>query len=282
MNVIISHPEEVEKIKAQIKGAGFQNLHILSDFDRTLTYGAVDGVKTLSIISMLRDGDHLTEDYAQKAHALFDKYHPAEVDPHLSLQEKKKAMQEWWEDHNKLLVESGLSYSDLEDIVQNGHVKFRDGVPEFLDLLHTYNIPLVIFSASGCGDAVRMFFKKIDKDYPNIFYVTNQFNWDVQGRALSTKGPLIHTFNKDETILEETPEIYKAVHERKNIILLGDSIGDVGMVEGFAYDALLKIGFLNSDAALLQKEYEKHFDIILEGDGDFSYVNTLVQSIISF
>lgn len=281
MNVIIPHPEYVEEIKKQIRSKGASQLHILSDFDRTLTYGAVDGVKTPSIISMLRDGHHLAKGYAKKAHALFDMYHPIEVDPNLSLQEKKKAMQEWWEAHNKLLIESELSYADLEDIVQNGHVAFRDGALEFLDLLHAHDIPLVIFSASGCGDAVRMFFQKIHKDYSNIFYVTNQFNWDAHGRAMSTKGQVIHTFNKDETILEEIPEIYEAVHERHDVILFGDSVGDVGMSEGFTYHNLLKIGFLNTDTALLQKEYEKHFDIILEGDGDFEFINTLFRDFVT-
>lgn len=83
---------------------------------------------------MLRDGKHLTEDYARKAHALFDKYHPIEIDPSIPLQEKKKAMQEWWETHNKLLIDSELSRSNLEDIVKNGHVRFRGGRSRILRL----------------------------------------------------------------------------------------------------------------------------------------------------
>lgn len=281
MNVIIPHLEEVENIKAQIKSAGPQDLHILADFDRTLTYGAVNGVKTPSIISLLRDGHHLVEGYAKKAHQLFNTYHPSEIDQNIPLEKKKKKMEIWWEAHNKLLIESGLAYSDLEDIVNSGNVKFREGVLDFLDFLHEHDIPLIVFSASGCGEAVRMFFQKIHKDYSNIFYVTNQFNWDENGRAISTKGIIIHSFNKDETILEEIPEVYRAIQSRPNVILLGDSIGDVGMVEGFAYHALLKIGFLNSDTALLQKEYEKNFDIIIEGDGDFEFINTFFRDLVT-
>ena len=281
MNVIISYPERVENIKEKIRNDGPESLHVLADFDRTLTYAAVNGVKTSSIISLLRDGNHLTQGYAEKAHALFNTYHPIELDPSIPVEEKKKTMEIWWETHNRLLIKSGLSYADLEDIVGNGHVKFREGVSEFLDFLHTYQIPLIIFSASGCGEAVRMFFQKIQKDYPNIFYVTNQFNWDENGRAISTKGVIIHSFNKDETLLEEIPEVYKAIQLRSNVILLGDSMGDVGMIEGFAYHALLKVGFLNSDTGVLKKEYENNFDIILEGDGDFSYVNKLMKDIVS-
>jgi len=244
-----------------------------------LTYGTVNGVKTPSIISMLRDGHHLTEDYAMKARALFDKYYPIEIDPKIPLTERKKKMQEWWETHNKLLIESGLNKSDLEDIVENGYVKFREGVPEFLDSLYKHNIPLVVLSASGCGDIIQIFFQKIGKNYPNIFYVTNRFNWDKNQKAVSTKGPIIHCMNKDETILRKIPEVYSAIKNRRNVILLGDSVEDLGMIEGFDFKNLLKIGFLNFDYDKLREGYKKSFDVVLEGDGDFNFVKTLVEGL---
>ncbi len=279
MKAIIPNHKNFERLKVQIKKTGYQNLHILSDFDRTLTYGTINGVRTPSIIYMLRDGGHLVAGYTEKAHKLFNKYHYIETDPDIPLPEKKKAMQKWWETHNKLLIESRLSKSDIEDIVQNGHVKFREGVPEFLDLLYKNDIPLIIFSASGCGDAIQLFFQKIGKDYSNIFYITNKFNWDNNERAISTKGPIIHCMNKDETILEKIPELYKSIKNRKNVVLLGDSIGDLGMIEGFDYSNLLKIGFLNFDYDKLRKDYEKNFDITLEGDKDFNFINTLIRDL---
>ncbi len=253
MKVLISDTGKVEEIKKKMKRTGPEKIHVLSDFDRTLTYGMVDGTKTPSIISMLRDGKHLTEDYADKAHALFDKYHPLESDLSISLKDRKELMREWWEKHHELLVRSGLSKDDLEDIVDNGIVRFREGVLEFIDLLYNKKIPLVIMSACGCGEAVEMFFQKIKKGYSNILYVTNQYHWDKYGKALSAKEPIIHALNKDETVLENFPNIYKHIKERKNVILLGDSIGDTDMIKGFSYENLLKIGFLNNDCERLRK-----------------------------
>lgn len=209
MKTIISNLKNLKQLKSKIKKDGFQNLHILSDFDGTLTYGTVDGIKTPSIISMLRDGNYLTKDYAKKAHALFDKYHPIEKDLEISPKEKKKLMRKWWETHNKLLIKSGLSKSDLKNIVKNGLVKFRKGIPEFLDFLYKHKIPLIILSSSGCGEAIQLFFKKIDKDYSNIFYITNKFNWDKKGKAISVKEPIIHCANKDETILKKSLKFIK-------------------------------------------------------------------------
>ena len=279
MREVVANPERLREKKEIFKTEGLEKIHILSDFDRTLTYGSVDGLKTPSIISMLRDGKHLSGEYARKAHALYDQYHPIEVDVNISVEEKKKAMQKWWNTHNKLLVESGLSKADLEDIVERGQVKFREGVGDFLDWLAEKDIPLVIMSASGCGDAVEMFFKKIGKDYPNIHYVTNQFEWDENGMAVAAKEPIIHSLNKDETVLSDLPEIYKQVKKRKNVILLGDGLHDLDMVKGFEYDNLISVGFQNYDNDKIGDEYKKRFDLVLAGDGGFGKVNKLMREL---
>jgi len=279
MREVVANPERLKEKKEIFKTEGLEKIHILSDFDRTLTYGSVDGLKTPSIISMLRDGKHLSEEYARKARALYDQYHPIEMDVNISAEAKKKRLRQWWNAHNKLLVEEGLSKADLEDIVERGHVKFREGVEEFLDFLNKRDVPLVIMSASGCGDAVEMFFKKIGKDYPNIHYVTNQFEWDKNGRAVAAKEPVIHSLNKDETVLSDLPEIYKQVKKRKNVILLGDGLNDLDMVKGFEYDNLLSIGFQNDKNDKAGIEYENRFDVVLKGDGDFGYIHELIKDL---
>jgi len=124
-----------------------------------------------------------------------------------------------------------------------------------------------------------MFFKNIGKDYPNIYYVINHFNWDEKGRAVSPKGPIIHCMNKNGMILKEIPDVYSKIRNRRNVLLLGDSIGDLGMVEGFEYKTLLKIGFLNFDYDKLREEYKKNFDVVLEGDGNFNFVNNLIRDL---
>lgn len=258
---------------------GYRRLHVLADFDGTLTYGAVRGKNIPSLISILRDGRHLTKDYAKKAHALYNTYHPIEHDPSAPKEQKKEAMRKWWETHNRLLIESGLLKTDLEDIVANGPMQFREGIPEFLDLLHANNIPLVILSSSGCGDAIPLFFKKIDKVYPNIFFVTNTFEWDSVGKAIAPKEPIIHSMNKDETAIEAIPEIREVIRGRTNVLLLGNSIGDLGMIEGFRYTNLITVGFLNREDARLQSEFEKHFDIIAQGDGDAHFINALIREL---
>ena len=277
MNIIES--EQAAEIIKKIIAGGASNLHLLADFDRTLTYGTLNGVRTPSVIALLRDGKHLTPDYAVKAHALFDKYHAYEVDDSLSKEERKAYMQEWWDVHNQLLIDSGLSLKDYEDIVQSGKIKFREGIVGFLNLLHEKKVPLVIISAAACGDAIKMYFKQMNCDFDNINYIVNRYQWGANGQAIATVKPTITVANKDEIMLGGFPNIFEKIKDRKNVILLGDGLDDPGMVEGFAYENLLKIGFLNPGFDSPQEAFQAAYDVVLEGDGDVAYLNKLLQQI---
>lgn len=136
MQVHIKNPELFAQKKQAIQEAGKESCFIIADFDRTLTYGTFNGEKTPSIISLLRDGNHLSEDYAEKAHALFDHYHAIECNPALDLEYKKAQMQEWREKHDQLLIDSKLRLADLKDIAQNGHLQLRNGVKDCLNKLN--------------------------------------------------------------------------------------------------------------------------------------------------
>ena len=173
-NVVISDEAELEKKISYIKKQSFSSLHVVSDFDRTLTKAFVKGKFVPSLISVLRDGNYLTPDYAEKAHALFKKYNAIETNPEIPIEEKQAEMHEWWTSHFDLLIKSGLNKKDLEKVVETGNVEFRQGTKEFLDFLHNNNIPLVIFSSSGLGgDAIEIFLRKHKRFYDNIHIISN-------------------------------------------------------------------------------------------------------------
>lgn len=277
---IIMDRRNLTKIKDEIKKDGADKLHILTDFDRTLTKAVVNGEKTPSIISELRNGNYISEDYSKKAHELFDKYHPIEIDPNIPLKEKSEKMYEWWKKHFELLIESGLNKKHLEKIIANGKIQFREGVKEFLDFLHDKNIPLVIISSAGLGgDSISMFLQKQKRLYDNIHIISNVYEWDKRGNAVAVKEPIIHVLNKSEISLKKL-SIYDDLKNRKNVILLGDSVGDIGMIEGFDYHNLIKIGFLNENVRENLLDYQKNFDILITYDGDMNYVNKLLKEIV--
>jgi len=277
-NIIISNPYNFEKRKKHIINESFRNLHFISDFDRTLTHAFIDGGEHVpSLISVLRDENYLIEGYSDKARTLFKQYHPIEIDNSISFKKRKKAMEEWWTKHAELLIKSGLNKKDLEKIAKSKRIKFRKKTLEMITLLNQQNVPFIIFSASGIGDESIIYTLKYhDLYYPNINIISNKYIWDKNGNAIDYNKPLIHTFNKDETLIKKSLA-YSKIKDRKNVILLGDSLGDVEMVKGFNYKNLLKIGFLNSDIEKNLKEYKKHYDVVIINDSSMEFVYNFIK-----
>lgn len=278
-NSIISNSENLDKIKTAIAKDGPEKLHVLSDFDRTLLKSSVDGQKSPSVIAQIRNGKFLTPDYAPRAHALFDKYHPVELDPKISREEKSKAMHEWWSEHFKLLAECGLTKKVMQEIVAAKTLRFRDGALEFIDFLHEKNIPLVIMSGAP-GDMIAMYLEQEDRLYDNVYIVAPSLEFDASGKMIRVKEPIVHSLNKYEIILKDFPVFHK-IKNRHNVLLLGDSVDDVGMVEGFDYKNLLKIGFLNEAVEENLENFKKTFDVVLLGDPGMDYINNLLREMFA-
>ena len=64
------------------------------------------------------------------------------------------------------------------------------------------------------------------------------------------------------------------------MLLLGDSLEDVKMVDGFDYKHLIKIGFLDNKIAQNLEQYENSYDVVLLDDSSMDYVNGLLKEII--
>lgn len=271
-DVIINDTKKLEIIKENIRKDGLGKLQVLSDFDKTLTACFTDGKKIVSLISILRDEHYLTPDYSAKAQALYDRYHPLEISPDLNKEEKNKLMHEWWKTHYDLLIESGLTKDDLKKVVTSKKISFRQGAEEFLDFLKSHDIPLVILSAAGVGsETISLYLEKHKKLSDNIFIVSNEFIWGNDDRAIGVKEPIIHSLNKNYSTISQKP-FFPKIKERKNIILLGDGLLDANMAEGFDYDNIIKIGFLNEDAKGELTNYQEKYDIIILNDGPMDYI----------
>ena len=123
-NIIIPNPEKLQKLQKEFYQDGINKIHVISDFDRTLTTAFIDGKKRHSLISILSDNDkYLSFDYTKKAHALFNKYHPIGIDPNINIQKKKKEMHKWWSEHYELLSKVGLKKNHIHEVVLSSNIK---------------------------------------------------------------------------------------------------------------------------------------------------------------
>jgi len=279
-DVIITNQEKIEATKKRIVADGLAKLQVVSDFDKTLTTCFVNGKKIVSLISILRDEHYLTPDYSGKAQALYDKYHPIEIDPTIPMETKKEKMREWWLEHYELLAKSGLSKQDLAKVAQSEKVSLRTGALVFFDRLKAHDIPLLILSAAGLGvEAISLYLQKYGKLYGNIHIASNTFVWDENGQMIKAREPIIHSFNKDYTSVRNF-SFFVGLGDRRNIILLGDSTSDVTMINGFNYDQIIKIGFLNENMADQLIAFKDAYDIIILNNGSMDYVNELLKELL--
>ena len=126
---------------------------------------------------------------------------------------------------------------------------------------------------------------------PNMHVVSNFLKYDKEGNILGMKNQLdeiIHVYNKNDKSLNRlgsSGDFVASVASRRNVILVGDSLGDCNMADG-VHDpaAILKIGFLNhsvdTDAGKVRLEkYLDAFDIVLVDDQTMNVVNAIAQAI---
>ncbi len=265
-----------EKIK-EIKKQGINKLHVVSDFDRTLSRSFLNGKKIPSISALIREGNYLSADYSKKAFALFDKYYPIEIDESLDYDYRFNKMQEWWQEHEKLFIEFGMHRKVIDDVLKKYPKILRDGSSIFFDYLNSNNIPLLIFSA-GIGNLIKGYLSKEGKLSSNVYILSNIFNFNEDGYATGYKNKAIHTMNKSE-IKIENEDYKKLISKRDNVMLLGDSLGDIGMINNFNNNIVVKVGFLNEDIENKLELYKNKFDVVIVNDGSMTYVNKILNEL---
>ena len=277
-NILIKDKKAFEQKLNKIKSDGKNNLHVIADFDKTLTKAIVKGQKTHTSIAQIREGNYLSEDYVKKSFALYDKYHPFEVNNKLSDEEKDRKMMEWWSSHLKLLVEEGMNRKVVDDIIKKKRILLRKCAEDFFKKLHEKNIPLLIFSA-GIGDIIKGHLESEGLLYENIHIISNFFDYDKNGIVRGYKSKIIHAFNKDEFAIKGT-KYFSMIKKRKNVILIGDSLGDIDMAKGIEHRVILKIGFLNKDIEKNKDVYERNYDALILNDGPMDFVVSILKEVL--
>src|SRR3989344_3247939 len=109
-SIHIKNPSELNKKIAKLKKDGINSLHIVADFDSTLTKAFVNGKKVPSTYAYIREGNYLPPDYSKRANERYDKYIVIEEDDNLSLEFRSEKMKEWWTLHWDDQIKSGMKF----------------------------------------------------------------------------------------------------------------------------------------------------------------------------
>ncbi|XP_053117605.1 cytosolic 5'-nucleotidase 3A isoform X2 [Hemicordylus capensis] len=242
--VHIKDPERVEEIICGLIKGGAAKLQIITDFDMTLSRFSFQGKRCPTCHNIIDNCKLITDECRKKLLQLKEIYYAIEIDPSLTIEEKYPYMVEWYNKSHALLIEQGLQKDKLAEIVRESDVMLKEGYENFFDKLHEHNIPVFIFSA-GIGDILEEIIHQAGIYHPNVKVVSNFMDFDENGILKGFKGELIHVYNKHDGALKNT-EYFKQLKDNSNIILLGDSQGDLTMADGVAnVEHILKIGYLN-------------------------------------
>lgn len=277
-SVKIGDHKRVEQILTSMRNAGPSTLQVISDFDMTLTRFAYNGKRCPTSHNILENSKLISEDCKAKLKDLLDTYYPIEIDYNRSVDEKFPLMVEWWTKAHELLVEQKIVKDRLSLAVQKSEAMLRDGYQQFFDHLHQLSVPLLIFSA-GVGDVLEEVIRQAGVFHPNVKVISNYMDFDESGVLQAFKGELIHIYNKREGALLNT-EHFKELQSRCNVLLLGDSLGDLNMADGVVdLQSTLKIGYLNDKVEERRESYLKSYDIILEKDETMDVPNAILLYI---
>uniref|UniRef100_A0A6I8SP02 5'-nucleotidase n=1 Tax=Xenopus tropicalis TaxID=8364 RepID=A0A6I8SP02_XENTR len=267
--VRMKDPEGVqEKIRLMHKG-GQQKLQVGC---------APDLLPRLSYTDIIDNSNIISDECRKKLKGLFNTYYPHEMDPKKSVEEKYPLMVEWWSRAHDLLYEQRIQKDRLAQVVKESNAMLRNGYDLFFNSLYQSEIPLFIFSA-GIGDVLEEIIRQKGVFHPNTKVVSNYMDFDDNGIMKGFKGELIHTYNKNSSVLTDT-EYFKEIGHRTNIVLLGDTLGDLTMADGVTtVENIIKIGFLNDKVDELTEQFLQSYDIVLVRDETLDVVNGLLQYV---
>ena len=139
--------------------------------------------------------------------------------------------------------------------------------------------------SAGLGDMVVEVMDAFDVYHrSNTKVVSNFLAYDDTGKVIGIAGEMIHVYNKNESAIHDS-EYFQTLKGRGNVVLLGDSIGDLQMANGVENSGnVLKIGFLNTlnNKATAEKRlpsFLEGFDIVLIDDQTMNVPLEILQNV---
>lgn len=250
-----------KKVEKKLPVSDFENVYVIADFDRTLTN---EGSKTSW--SILPESELVPLEYKEERIVLYEKYRPIELDEKMNFTKRNRLVKEWYTKNIELFVKYKITKEIVEITASNPEImEFRNGAKDFIKFLHDNNIPLIIISA-GIGNFIECFLEHNDCYYEDVYASTNKIVFE-DNVAIGIGSDVIHSFNKNEVSLPDN--IKERVGKRNKVILLGDQISDLNMVDRDKHKDLITVGFFTKDNNDLES-FKNAFDIVCENNDDYN------------
>lgn len=247
-----------ENIKNKLPIDDLNNYYVVMDFDRTITNGS-----SKTSWSILAGSDLVPECYIEERDKLYNKYRPIELDEEMDYEKRVNLVSEWFRLHIELFVKYKISEEVFEKAGRDLRImEFREGAKEFLEFLYKKNIPVIIISA-GIGNFIESFLRANNAYFDNIYISSNRVIFK-DGFACGIGENIIHSLNKNEVSLP--CDVKDKINLRNKVILIGDQISDLMMVDDNKHDEVIKIGFYSTRSEVDLELFKNSFDIVCIDD----------------
>lgn len=134
-NYVICRPKEFEQKIQQIKQDGPQQLHVVTDFDGTITYGMMNGKRVLGTGIHLRNLESLAKKAPEKHRAIEDHFVKLMQSKNETIEVKSKLSIEWGQKNREFFKEAGLTPAHILEVIQQDCIPYREGLLPFFEML---------------------------------------------------------------------------------------------------------------------------------------------------
>lgn len=177
-----------------------------------------------------------------------------------------------------LFVEFGLDLRLLQNVVSR-EMRIRNGVEQMMKNLSAHTVPFLVLS-SGLTESIGTVLRSNHLLSPNVYIASNSLKFNEAGMCTGLLGErIIHPLNKNEW--DAPKEIQDTFSSRPNILLFGDSLDDIKMVEREKRDETVAIGFCTSSRSHQRELFDEVFDIVVESDDSDDGVGEWLLEIIA-
>ena len=251
-----------------------KNTIVIADFDGTINKKNVNGKRITSFASLIQHNvDYMTLEGVQIFHSLAERYHPIEMDPTVSLEEKSKYMQEWWEQCYVAYKQYHVTKRMIAETCNSPFFQLRDGLQQFFEYLTAHHVPLIIYSANALGiESIQMVLETHHLSTSNVRICSNNLLFDKEGNFIKVIPPIITSANKTGETLIKNHFLSQTPKERC-CLLVGDGLNDIRMTEGIHFDKVYTVAFADTESSA----FTERFDLVLPMDTGYEPISALFK-----
>lgn len=244
------------------------DIHVVADFDRTLTDRRPGSNEDITSWNILRD--HLPPEGQQHCQELFAIARPKELAGTMTVEDAVA----WWSGVLNTYAHYGIDMNAVErDFLHRATI--RRGTKDFFVLSERLGIPITVLSA-GVKDVIELWADHYDT-HPTLTISTELILDENRKISDWKRGTLVHILNKSEV---DHPELNRIRAERPLAMVFGDGIGDADMAIG--EEGVLRARIYDprpDEANDIEAERAKtfeHFDLMIE-NGSIDPLTELLQ-----